>query len=121
MSNFRDVAVKTLSLSELMAGREQLKTEDLIGQTVTVVAFDFATITDKGEQKTFPVLVFKEYPSHYYNGGILLQKLCIAWASMYDGDVETASDELEKSGGVMLKFRNTKTKTGNNLTSIDVL
>ena len=121
MSNFRDVAVKTLSLSELMAGREQLKTEELIGQTVTVIAFDFANITDKGETKTFPVLVFKEYPAHYYNGGFLLQKLCIAWASMYGGDPDAASAELEASGGVTLKFRNTKTKTGNNLTSVDVI
>lgn len=119
--NFKDVAVKTLSLSELMAGREQLKTEDLIGKTVTIMEFDFATITDKGEEKTFPVILFKEYPDHYYNGGTLLQKLCIAWAAMYDGDYETASEELSNSGGVQIRFRMTKTKSGNNLTSVDVV
>ena len=35
-NKFRDIAVKELSLSPLMAGRDQLKTEDLIGQTVKI-------------------------------------------------------------------------------------
>lgn len=121
MKNFRDIAVKTLSLSELMAGREQLKTEELIGKTVTIVAFDFATITDKGEEKTFPVVLFKEYSDHYYNGGTLLMKLCMAWAAEFDGDVDAASDALAAEGGVQIKFRSTKTKSGNNLTSVDVV
>jgi hypothetical protein len=121
MKNFKEIAVKTLSLSELMAGREQIKTDDLIGQTATIVAFDFATITDKGEQKSFTVLLLKEYPDKYYNGCTLLTKLCMAWAAEYDGDVEAASNDLEKSGGVQIKFRATKTKSGNNLTSVDVV
>lgn len=121
MNKFREIAAKELSLSELMAGREQLKTEDLIGKEVTVVQFDFATITDKGVEKTFPVLILKEYPDHYYNGGTLLMKLCQAWAAEYDGDIEAASADLEKSGGVKLRFKTTKTKSGNNLTSVDVV
>ena len=48
MSKFREIAAKTLSLSDLMAGREKMTTEDLIGKTVTCVEFDFATINDKG-------------------------------------------------------------------------
>lgn len=119
--NFKETAKKELSLSPLMAGRDQIKTEDLVGQEATVVAFDFATITDKGVEKTFPVLLLEEYPNHYYNGGTLLQKLCIAWAAGFDGDVDAASDELSKSGGVKLRFRSTKTKSGNNLTSVDVV
>ena len=121
MKNFKEIAVKTLSLSELMAGREQIKTDDLIGQTATIIAFDFATITDKGEQKTFPVLLLEEYPNRYYNGGALLNKLCEAWAAAADGDIVTASAELRKSGGVKFKVSTTKTKSGNNLTNIDVL
>lgn len=121
MANFRKIAIDELSLSPLMAGREQLKTDDLIGQTVTVYAFDFATITDKGAEKTFPVLLLREHPDHYYNGGTLLSKLCQAWAAAYDGDVERASEELEADGGVQLRFTATKTKSGNNLTAVDVI
>lgn len=119
--NFRKIAQDELSLSPLMAGREQIKTEELIGQVITVVEFDFATITDKGEQKTFPVLLLDEYPDRYYNGGALLNKLCEAWASAADGDIEGASEELRKSGGVKFKVSTTKTKSGNNLTSIDLV
>jgi hypothetical protein len=119
--NFKKIAQDELSLSPLMAGRDQLKTEDLIGQTVTVTAFDFATITDKGVEKTFPVLLLKEYPDSYYNGGTLLSKLCRCWAEAYDGDIEKASNDLAAEGGVQLRFTATKTKSGNNLTAVDVV
>ena len=119
--NFKKTAQDELSLSPLTAGKEQIKTEELIGQTVTVMAFDFATITDKGVEKTFPVLLLKEYPDRYYNGGTLLSKLCKCWADAYDGDIEAASLDLEHEGGVQLKFSATKTKSGNNLTAIDVV
>ena len=121
-ANFRKIAIDELSLSPLMAGREQKKTDDLVGKEVTVVAFDFATITDSnGEEKTFPVLLLEEYPEHYYNGGALLSKLCQAWAAAYDGDVEKASADLAEAGGVKLKFKATRTKSGNNLTSVEVM
>lgn len=119
--NFKKMAQDELSLSPLMAGRDQIKTDDLIGQTVTVTGFDFATITDKGVEKTFPVLLLKEYPDRYYNGGALLSKLCKCWADAYDGDVEAASDDLAAEGGVQLRFTATKTKSGNNLTAVDVI
>lgn len=121
MKDFKKIAVNELSLSPLMAGREQLKTEDLIGEEVTVYMFDFATITDKGVEKTFPVLLLKEYPENYYNGGTLLSKLCMAWAAAYDGDIEAACKDLDESGGVKLRFKATKTKSGNNLTSVEVV
>jgi hypothetical protein len=119
--NFKKMAQDELSLSPLMAGRDQIKTDDLIGQTVTVVGFDFATITDKGVEKTFPVLLLKEYPDRYYNGGALLSKLCRCWAEASDGDIEAASNDLAAEGGVQLRFTATKTKSGNNLTAVDVV
>lgn len=119
--DFRKIASKELSLSPLMANRDQIQTSDLLGQTVTVTNFDFAHITDKGEEKVFPVLLFAEHPDKYYNGGCLLSKMCEAWTAEFDGDVEAASIALEDSGGVRIKFTATKTKSGNNLTSITVL
>ena len=119
---FREIAAKTLSLSDLMAGREKMTTEALNGQTVTCVEFDFATITDpKQGEKTFPVLIFAEYPNHYYTGGALLNKMCQAWAAEYGGDIAAASSALSDEGGVKIRFSAGKTKSGNNLTNIDVL
>lgn len=119
--DFRKIASKELSLSPLMANRTQITTDELNGKTVTIINFDFAHMTDKGVEKTFPVLLFKEYPDRYYNGGCLLSKLCEAWANEMEGDVEAASDALEEFGGVKVEFRNTKTRSGNNLTSVIVL
>ena len=119
--NFKKMAQDELSLSPLMAGKTQIKTDDLIGETVTVVAFDFATITDRGVEKTFPVLIFAEYPDRYYTGGTLLNKMCAAWAAEYDGDIAAASAALSDEGGVKIRFSAGKTKSGNNLTNIDVL
>ena len=118
---FRELAQKTLSLSDLMAGREKMATDDLIDQTVTITDFDFATITDKGEEKVFPILLFAEYQDRYYCGGALLNKLCVAWASEFDGDVGAASNALHDEGGVQIHFSKGKTKSGNNLTNITVL
>lgn len=122
MPNFREIASRTLSLSDLMAGREKITTEQLIGQTVTVTEFDFVTITDaKGKEKTFPVLLFKEFPNAFYCGGALLAKMCMAWVAEYDGDVAAASNALADEGGVEIHFTAGKTKSGNNLTNITVL
>lgn len=121
MKNFKAIAEKTLSLSPLMSGRTQLKTDDIINHEVTIIAFDFATIADKDGEKVFPVFNFKEYPDRYYNGGTLLMKLALAWAAEFDGDPEAASDALNEEGGVKVKFIATRTKSGNNLTSMIVL
>ena len=59
--DFRKIASKELSLSPLMANRTQIKTEELIGKTVTIIGFDFAHMVDKGVEKTFPGLLLKEY------------------------------------------------------------
>lgn len=119
--NFKKIAVQELSLSPLMAGRDQLKTDDLLNKEVTIVEFDFAHITDKGQEKVYPVMLLEEYPDNYYNGGTLMMKLCTAWAAAYDGDCEAASADLRESGGVRVRIRSTKTRSGNNLTTVDVL
>lgn len=119
--DFKKIASKELSLSPLMANRTQIKTEELIGKTVTIIGFDIVHMVNKGAEEVYPVLLLEEYPDRYYNGGALLLKLAIAWASACDGDVEAASQELKNEGGVKVRFRSTRTKAGNNLTSVDVL
>lgn len=115
--NFKAVALSVTTLSDLMNGRSQLKTEDIAGMELTVIKFDIAEVNGK----PFPVVVFAEYPDHYYNGGIVLNKICYQWASDYEGDIAQASADLEEAGGVRFRFKTTKTKDGQrNLTSIEV-
>ena len=120
MFDFRKIALESTLLSKLQNDREKISTHDLIQrfpEGVTVNAFDFATIDDK----SFAVVTFKEDDSLYYNGGAVLSKMCVAWASGFAGDPEAASTALAKAGGVKLKFAEEKTKNGNNVTTITVV
>ena len=122
--NFKKVANDELSLSPLMDGRDKVETDELYGKELTVVAFDFITTTDKdGESKTYPVVNFEEMPNKFYLGGALLAKVFQAWANdpAFAGDVEECSAALAESGGVKFRFSKTKTRSGNNLTKIEVV
>lgn len=120
MFNFRESAMNSTLLSALQNNREKISTEELIAtfpDGITVNAFDFATVQDK----TFAVVTFSEDDSRYYNGGTVLTKMCLNWAAGFAGDPEAASTALAKSGGVKLKFTESKTKNGNNVTTITVV
>lgn len=120
MFNFRESAMNSTLLSTLQKDREKITTEELIQkfpEGITVNAFDFATV----QGKTFAVVTFTEDDTMFYNGGTVLTKMCIAWAAAFDGDPESASVALAKSGGVKLKFTESKTKSGNNVTTITVV
>lgn len=122
--NFKQAANKELSLSPLMDHREKVETDDLYDKELTVVAFDFITTTDKdGTSKTYPVVNFEEMPDKFYLGGALLAKVFYAWANdpQFNGDFEECSAALAESGGVKFKFTKTKTRSGNNLTKIEVV
>ncbi len=129
--DFKKSAQKVTSLSPIMVGKEKLETEDIVGQVLTVVAFDFAPKFDKdgnpvvnpvtGEADTFGVVIFKEKPTSYYCVGTVFTKVCKAWDAEF-GSAEEASAELEASGGVKVKFSMGKTRNGkNNLVSVEIL
>lgn len=119
--NFKALAQNELTLSHLMNGRTQLTTKDVVDKELTIIEFDIASACIKGKDAVFPVIVFKEYPDNYYNGGALLAKVCTAWAGAFGGDIEIASSALKKEGGVKCKFAETKTQSGNNLVNVEIL
>ena len=105
----------------LQVGRNQIETDEIIGKTLTIIGFDITEATIKNEKKVYPVIIFKELPEHYYNGGSLLMNLCKAWSDYFDGDVEAASEELERSGGVKVTFSTTRSQSGNSYTNVEVV
>lgn len=129
--NFRQVAQDATQLCHLMSGRTKMETESVIAAgELTIVKFDFApkfdqngapVIDQNGEQDTFGVVVFEEYPDCYYSVGTVFTKICHAWAAQFGGSAEAASVELEKSGGVKVRFIAGKTKKGNNLVNVEIL
>lgn len=130
MGKFKQIAVENVSLCKLMVGREKIETGDIIGEQLTIIAFDFAPKFDDagspivnpetGEADVYSVVTFQEAPGKYYCGGSILTKICQAWAAGYDSP-EKASEDLEKEGGVKVSFRSTRTRGGKSLTSVDII
>lgn len=128
--NFKQVAQENTLLSAIMVGREKIDTDDIVNRELTIIAFDFAPKFDKegrpmidpetGEVDTFGVVVFREEPGKYYCVGTVFTKVCKAWAAGFMNPVE-ASEALENEGGVKVIFRPSKTKKGNNLTSVEII
>ncbi len=115
--SLRNVAQEVLTLSPLMTGREKVSTKEIVGQVLTIVAFDFVNATDG---KQYPILNFAELPDKFYSGGTLLNKICSAWVEEM-GSIEAANEELEGIMGVQVRISETRTRTGNNLVSVEVL
>lgn len=128
--DFKKIAQENTLLSPIMVGKEKLDTDEIINQELTIVAFDFAPKFDQngnpvintqtGEVDTFGVVVFAEHPENYYCVGAVFTKVCHAWAAGFES-AEQASKALEEEGGVKVIFRPSKTKKGNNLTSVEIL
>ena len=116
--NFRASAIKETTLSYLMICREQLTTEDIAGKVLTVSNFDIIAMNGK----QYAIVIFKEYPDRYYNGGMVLTKIVLNWLDDFDGDIIAAAAALESAGGVQFKFNVGKTKDGKrNLTTVEVV
>lgn len=124
MNKFTQSAKKQTTLSPVMTGREKVSTDYIVGfeSGVTVTEFDLISMQNAaGETNVFPVLAFAEKPECYFFGGTVVTKIVSEWVSMYGGDIEAASAELKASGGVKMKFRKTRTKNGNNVTSVEII
>lgn len=125
MNKFSQVAKKETQLSPVMEGREKISMKEIkkdYDGVVTIVEFDFITTNDpkKGES-TFPVFAIAEDEGLCFFGGELLNRIARNWASLYDGDIEAASNALKESGGVKVKLESKTTKGGRDFTAVTVL
>ena len=121
IGKFAALAKETTSLSEIMKGRTKKDVDELYDEEITITGFDFLTMTDKsGESKEFAVCIYAEEPECFFFAGTILTKICKAWCAEYDSPAE-ASEELEKEGGVVIKMGKSKTKTGNKITTVEIL
>lgn len=124
MKNFRDLARKATTLSELMENREKIQTGELIKSFpdgITLNAVDVIKTSDK----KYPVFTFLEDSSKFYCGGIVLSKIVDTWLKEYDGDLcplDSLNHDLAECGGVKVKLKETKTRDGkNNITEVEVI
>ena len=121
MSNrFTKIAEKATSLSPLMNGREKIDIDEIISYYpygITITEFDIITTG----VDTFPVFLFEEDNTKFGFGGIVLHQIIDSWVQEFEGDIEATSKALKADGGVKMKFKKSRTKTGNNVTLIEIL
>jgi hypothetical protein len=119
MKDFKKVAADSVSGSFIYKDREKID-KDLLTVTypdgVTVTGADLVS----GENGIYAVAIFAENPKQYFNGGKALTDIVKDWADGYE-DCEAMSADLQKSGGVKIKFTKTKTKSGHDFTAITVV
>ena len=134
MANFKKIAMDSTGTSWLQVGREQIKTEELVGRDLTVVAFDLVPSyeqaddkkyypqidPDTGEVKTYAIAVFKEIPDRYAGLGAIFTGICKAWMADYN-TTEEASKALSEEGGVQVRMEQSKTKDGRQITKVYIL
>lgn len=122
MADFRNMAKRQTTLSEVMTDRDKIKTEDIIEKYpdgITITAFDY--IQSKKSKGKYPVFNFAEDPTVFCNGGTVLDRIFTDFVNAMDGDVKAASDELRRQGGLQVKLSKGETKNGDELTLVEVI
>lgn len=129
--DFKASAQASTLLAAIMVGRDKLSTQDIVNQELTIIGFDFAPKFDQqgnpvvdqftGEADTFGVVIFSEYPDKYYCVGTVFTKVCRAWAAAFNGSTSIASEALKEQGGVKVRFTQSSTRHGRNLTNVEIL
>lgn len=119
--DFKQAAQKATTLSDLMTDKTKLNTEDLIDKYpdgFTITAFD---IVSTDAETTFPVFSIKEEPDSFYCGGAVLMKIVNNFIEGFHGDIDAASNELGRAGGLRIRLEESKTKKGNSLTRVFIV
>lgn len=110
--NFNAVANAVISGSPLIVG-EKLNTEDLLDTPVTPTAADLIDM----DGKQVAVMQFEEINvAHHYFGGTLLTKMVQAWKQASEG-----TDEWKHPSGVKIVLKAGTTKSGRNVTLVEVV
>lgn len=126
MNKFAEIARKEVSLSRVMENRTKITSDEIIAQYpqgITVTEFDFISLVDQNtkQEKQVAVISFSENTKFFHICGSVLTRICDRWTTAYHGDIDGASDELTRIGGVKMKLSKGRTKNGNNIVKVDIL
>ena len=104
------------STSQLEQGREQISTEEIAGQALTLRDFDRVQYVDPetGKDVDYYITVFDELPKNFYRAGKQLSEMCNA---LENGGFKSALNEK----GVLITLVQKKTKKGQAFTSVIIL
>lgn len=118
MGKFSAMAMERTTGSRVTAGRTKVSCEELMRMYphVTVVGFDIIN----GKKGEYPALLIKEDNTVFFFGGTVMMDICNSWLHEYDGDIDKCNEDLAQEG-VKMSFGTTRTKNGNNCTTVTII
>ena len=127
-NKFREKAINTSNLSELMNGRNKVSIDELMQafpNGFTLTDFDIVDYTTKDKdgnekRRTYPVFIIKEDPNICFFGGVVLMNMVDSWLEDYDS-IDSCREDFRASGGVEIELYTGRTKGGNNITKVEIL
>ena len=122
--NFKARAKEATTLSDLMKEREKIKVGELISDKTlqgTVTITDFDLVAGGRDGATYPIFIYKEDDSKFFSGGYILNKIVNDWIEGHEGDIHATREDFRNSGGVKIKLGRGETKSGNNITTVEIL
>lgn len=111
--NFKNFAKSQTVLSDIMESRVKVSKQD---GTIKIVDFD---IVSGKNGEAYAVCAINE--GQFINGGFVLTKIFTGIVAEYDGDINQAREDFRESGGLKVKLTRERTRTGNNITKVEVL
>lgn len=117
MNKYSKMLAENHSLSRLCVDREKLETSDILGVVLTIEDCDVAEdVTIQGEQTTFSVYTFKEFPGKYVYGGLKLTDIAKDIIKISEQD----RISIEKMD-IQIMLKSVRTKGGNDFTDVQFI
>lgn len=123
MVDFRKVAKRVTSLSDIMTNREKITNEDLIGaqEYATVHITDMDRLSLEDNQHSW-IYTTEEYPNYYSYAGTVLNKIFEEYLTYFPADdVDALREEFNKAGGITVELSYGTTKKGNDIIKVKVV
>lgn len=121
--SIRDLAMKETTISEVMNGREKIKTEDIqtkFPNGITINDIDLIeNIDDEGNVDSYYVYAFKEDKSKFAFAGSVLKRIFDAIVKECGGPEEAREVIVEQ--GLKVQLSEGRTKVGRPVTLVKVL
>ena len=117
MNKYSKLLAENHSLSRLCVDREKIETKDVLGEQLTIMDCDYVeNVIIEGEETTFSVYVFKEYPDKYLYGGLKLTAIAKDILSIAEND-KISVDKMD----IQIMLVSTETRSRNSFTDVKFL
>lgn len=129
-NTFAKIANELTLLSPVMTGRDKINTKEIINKYpkgITINEVDIIQMVDDktGEIGDVAVCSFKEDPTKFFFGGLIITKIVKGWAGSYaiseGGSFDKLNADLHAEGGVKMILDEKRTRHGNSITSVKIV